>query len=255
MLVTSALLPLSSYLILNRCVNLATLAYRKPIDISLAFDGYTHVRDYSTIKSEIELVHGRPTFYNDDFSGVQALLCDLGNYEYALCIRGTDSIKDLLFDAHFVQSTVERGQGKVHTGMRLQQKRLMMMCEKDIHRNMKHPESKLSIIGHSCGAGIGLITAHQLGKLYQNRVSTVGFGCPRVGNRAFVDSLVDILTADAICIVKHGNDPVADWPPFKHYTSPPVTVLTGGASIQGDVLRWNLRDHRIESYKCGVSKL
>jgi hypothetical protein len=251
----SLLLPLSSWCALNVGVNLATLAYRSPVDISRVYHGRSDVADHDAIRAELKGMLSEPVYYDDRSTGTQALLCQLDEHEYALCVRGTDGWRDLLIDAHFRHSAIPDGVGRAHSGMQLQQRRLMRLCADDIHARMHDTDATLTVVGHSCGSGIGIIAAHHLGRAYPGRVAVLGFGTPRIGDRAFADSLIETLSHDRICLVKHGRDPITQIPPFRGHYASPHTVLTGGATQHTPPHRWRLRDHDIEQYRLGVQAL
>lgn len=94
-----------------------------------------------------------------------------------LCIRGTNSIWDLVSDANIVKTKSSCGKVKFHRGFYNSAKTLVDKIEKQQLLNKK---DTYRICGHSAGGAIGVIAAYELQLKNYNIEEVVSFGSPKV---------------------------------------------------------------------------
>lgn len=117
-------------------------------------------------------------FFN--VKGAQGYLLKDLNDQYVLSFRGTESAGDVLADLKARMKTESSG-GDVHRGFKGELDKLWPSIEKALTK-----VDTLYITGHSLGAAMATIAASRI----QDKVlALVTFGSPRVGTRAFVNSL------------------------------------------------------------------
>lgn len=127
--------------------------------------------------------------------------------------RGTESWKDVLTDASvyknplpFMEDTAPSA--KVHRGFFTHYRAVLDAVKEYITR---HTDRKRVVItGHSLGAAIAVLCASRIKDDFDDdNVRCVVFGCPRVGNSAFVRRAEEIIDIERFVV---GNDPVSDIP-------------------------------------------
>lgn len=121
-------------------------------------------------------------------------------------IAGTDDVKDIITDMRVAPSRFngEADDVKVHVGFEQAYRDI-----KDTLEKYTIDEQKVIIAGHSMGGAIATLAAYKISK-YVPDVTCVTFGCPRVGNRAFVKSFNNLIT-DSYRFV-YRNDIVTEVP-------------------------------------------
>lgn len=108
-----------------------------------------------------------------------------------IVFRGTDSIQDLFMDLRYWKKKIPYGNRgskiRVHSGFIDAYK--SKGVRDAIHSCITPQINKLQISGHSYGAALAVLCAVDVQYCFSNRdVEVVLFGCPRVGNAAFVHS-------------------------------------------------------------------
>ena len=133
---------------------------------------------------------GPTQMFSVDRVGAQYLLRKK-NGELQIAFRGTDTLKGVLSDIRFWKKNVPYGNTRtpirVHTGFF--DAYTGSGVRDVIHTFVTEDVRKISIVGHSYGAALAVLCAVDLEQNFRNReYSAVLFGCPRVGNAAFVRS-------------------------------------------------------------------
>lgn len=104
-----------------------------------------------------------------------------------IVFRGTSIRGDELIDADIRYYTYPGTNIKVHKGFY----KYYLSMKDQIANIIKNKNKQIYITGHSLGASVALITAYDLKDL--NPIVTL-FGCPKTGNKDFVDSFTSIKT-------------------------------------------------------------
>ena len=112
---------------------------------------------------------------------------------------------------------------QVHQGFQRSLNRLwddVRNCVVDYRRN--HPQAEICFTGHSLGAALAVLASSRFS---DPNISLYTFGCPRVGNQAFVDRVLDKPSKQIFRFV-NVNDSVAHVPPESiFYRHVPETCL------------------------------
>lgn len=130
-----------------------------------------------------------------------------------VAFRGTDSWKDALVDAAVLKKTLPFMQdtdpdARVHAGFFAQYRAAVDAVNEYLAR---HPHRSRTIVtGHSLGGAVATLCAALLkDELGEGRCRCYVFGCPRVGNSAFVSRVDELLDLRRFVV---GYDPVANIP-------------------------------------------
>ena len=128
-----------------------------------------------------------------------------------LSFRGTDGGQDLLMDAKVLPVTVPwRPTCRAHRGFLMALE--AVWCDLVYHLGPSQPEV-LYITGHSLGGALAMLAAHRLtqqeGCPPPTAVYTIG--CPRIGNRALVQSISESVQAYRVV---WAGDTVSRMPPW-----------------------------------------
>ena len=150
------------------------LAYRSP---------------YCFRDSDIELIEGAiPQFI--DVNDCQALIFNRGD-ALVVAFRGADSCEDIYSNLHIHMTEFSIGHipcGSVHTGFLNYYARIrrevMYAVNHHLINNIGRP---IVFVGHSLGATSCMIAALECALASAAPISCYTYGCPRVGNQAFVE--------------------------------------------------------------------
>ncbi|GHV18616.1 hypothetical protein FACS189425_07730 [Clostridia bacterium] len=160
------------------------------------------------------------SFENCEEVGVQYYIGQK-NDVLIVAFRGTDSLQDLATDLDFWAKHVPYDNPdskiRVHSGFIKAYKSDCVRAR--IHKFVDNSVNTIYVTGHSYGAALALLCALDLQYNYPEKYYEVTvFGCPRVGNRAFVKSYNKRLIKTIR--FENGNDVVTKIPPalfgFKH---------------------------------------
>ena len=91
--------------------------------------------------------------------------------------------------------------------------------------------SSVTVVGHSLGAALALLDGVFLSLHIKELVTVVGYGMPRVGNRAFAN-FVDSQLAERVMHVNNKEDPIPTVPPMLlgyHHPSGEIHIQDSGA--------------------------
>ena len=143
---------------------------------------------YQSIQPEYPDVH--LSVIDDPQTDIQ---CSIRQKNNTLCIsfRGTDSLKDFITDIQFWKKKIpydnHNSKIRVHSGfIDCYKKQQIRDC---IHFCITENIKKIQLTGHSYGAALAVLCAVDLQYHFPKKDYEVFlFGCPRVGNRAFVSS-------------------------------------------------------------------
>lgn len=113
--------------------------------------------------------------------------------EVLLSVRGTKEIGDLLSDA-LLEAEPYRG-GQAHAGVKLSGqylvKKITPLLEQMLELSGKE-RAKLTIVGHSLGAGAGAVASIEFNDNPKIEASAIGFGCPALLSKEVAE--VDFIT-------------------------------------------------------------
>ncbi|MCL2717992.1 MAG: lipase family protein [Lachnospiraceae bacterium] len=187
---------------------------------------------------------------DDPASGVQ---CYLRRDKDTLLItfRGTDSLREWFSNLTFWKKTIPydniTSDIRVHTGfintykMKTVRGKILEAITGDTHY--------IKITGHSRGAALAVLCAVDIQYNYPDRdIEAVLFGCPRVGNEAFVKSYNK--RVDKTVRVENGNDLITKIPfPFMGYRHVGATVRIGAKRLP---FYYSANDHYPHKYLSGL---
>lgn len=181
---------------LCKCCELSMLAYKEPDEVGVEYDAF---------------YDGRP---NGGEDAEAYMWWEQGNSTVFIAFRGTESRSDVLADLDVRRARI-RGRVRVHNGFHRQLHSVIGGIESDIRARL--PE-RVVVCGHSLGGALATLAAAHLADLrVAPDVRCYVFGCPRVGNRAFVRWFTGVVTEH--WRVNNTDDPVPKIPislRFKH---------------------------------------
>lgn len=156
------------------------------------------------------------TIIDDKESGVQCYIRRVKN-NLNITFRGTDSLLDWKTDFKFCETTFPYGNHhskiRVHRGFLEAYKHPNVRDV--IHAHVKDNISSITIYGHSYGAALSVLCAVDIEYNFPDKdIEVIVFGCPRVGNHAFMKSYNKRVFKTIR--VENGNDivtkvPFASW--------------------------------------------
>ncbi len=141
---------------------------------------------YICLKKEQEKIEGKG--FRFPWQGEEVL-------DVLMVIRGTKEISDILSDA-LIETSPYKG-GLAHGGIQQSGNYLVKKHTpflETLLKESKRDKIRLSIIGHSLGAGAGAIAAMEFNKLRYIEAKAVGFGCPPVLSKDLSESTKDYIT-------------------------------------------------------------
>ncbi|KDC53950.1 lipase family protein [Pseudoalteromonas sp. S3431] len=136
--------------------------------------------------------------------------------ESVIAIRGTDTIRDGITDAHFGLSGGSNG-SMVHAGFNKTFYTMKPKLQEFVTANIKNKMTGgVHVVGHSLGGALATLSADWIKAEYSLPVKLYTFGSPRVGLEGFSRAATSRI--DKIYRCTHGADPVAKVPlwPFSH---------------------------------------
>ena len=209
----------------NQAVQLAALSYlakgmknTKSLNTRIS-SNLSNQFDFSTRKSPIQGVSGSAISHLFNLSTCFALVAQGRNSfkgDSVIAIRGTDSLRDGLTDAHFGLSGGQNGQ-MVHAGFNKTFYSMKPQLASFVNSNIKNNMNGcIHLVGHSLGGAIATLTADWIKAEYSLPVKLYTFGSPRVGLSGFSRAATNRI--DKIYRCTHGADPIAQVPlwPFSH---------------------------------------
>lgn len=172
--------------------------------LELSASAYRDIQPYSD--------HTCTAMIDNRQSGVQCFLRRKADI-LRITFRGTDSPKDWNTDFAFRQKVIPydntQSKIKVHTGFLNAYK--MRGVRDEILKSITCDTHYVKISGHSLGAALAVLCAVDIQYNYPDRdIETILFGCPRVGNRAFMLSYNK--RVNNTVRVENGNDIVTKLP-------------------------------------------
>jgi len=134
--------------------------------------------------------------------------------EVLMVVRGTKSITDIITDGLLAPEDY-RG-GKVHAGF-LESGTYLVETHVELLRKLRKMATKdkvkLTLIGHSLGAGACSVAAMELNEFEDIEAKVVGFGCPSLLSKELAESTEDYITtviADADIVPRLNDITVAN---------------------------------------------
>ncbi|CAJ1937994.1 unnamed protein product [Cylindrotheca closterium] len=195
---------------LNEQLELALLAYAdtmKEIQVTLQRD-----YDCELAYCDMESTPGRPSHFiavnknsvEKKQSALSFLSSDSSTLEVIMVVRGTKTITDIITD--LLMDEEEYKGGHCHNGI-LESGQYLAGKHTTLFRNLLQASGKkkikLTLIGHSLGAGAATIAGMELNELPEMDVQVIGFGCPALLSKELsqkTESFVTTVVADNDCI-------------------------------------------------------
>jgi len=169
----------------------------------------------------------------------------LSKHRKRICVvfRGTDSIKDWLFDILFNKVKLPDG-SRVHKGFYKQLKTEITKLDSCVLELLnKHSDYEIIITGHSLGAALATIYGYLLSNKIDKNISVISFASPKVGNKKFSKFFSNKSN------LKHyrftnDNDIVPMLPPLSNYHHNGILIKLGNKT-KGIP---SVKDHSIANY-------
>ena len=163
---------------LNDALHLAEISYLDSIDEMKQELALRANDEWEMIYCQLESLPEQPSHYIAIKKGQSRWSNTL---ELLLVVRGTKNIPDMLTDS-LMDDTDYRG-GKAHTGI-LRAGHYLVSRHMPTFENLldlsKKKNIKITLVGHSLGAGAAAITGMELNELDNFDVQVIGFGCPAI---------------------------------------------------------------------------
>eukprot|EP00979_Chaetoceros_neogracilis_P011685 scaffold2946_cov278-Chaetoceros_neogracile.AAC.16 len=177
---------------LNDALHLAEISYLDSID---------EIRSQliDKTKDEWELVYAQLDSYPEQPSHYLAIKKGQSRWssqlEVLMVVRGTKTVPDILTDA--LLDNEDYQDGKAHAGI-LRSGKNLVDKHKDLMQNLldvsKKKRIKLSLVGHSLGAGAAAIAGMEFKRDDKFDVEVIGFGCPAIISKELSESTKDYIT-------------------------------------------------------------
>jgi predicted lipase len=155
-------------------------------------------------------VYNNKAKYTNELYQTHVNILNINNTLY-ICFRGTSSLRDwkINLDSRLIQQNKNDDIFKVHKGFYTQYNSIKNIITSYIVQNYTY--NNIVICGHSLGGALATICAFDLyDNIYNNNITCVTFGSPRVGDKNFV-RLYNKYNINTHRIVISG-DPVPKWP-------------------------------------------
>ncbi len=208
----------------------------------LSYCGYAYLDDQPKLTSEEVIV------IDDKGTDVQCYI-RVRAKKIIITFRGSESKKDWDADLNFKKMVMPydnmAGKIKVHSGF------ITSYKDKNIRDRIAqiirqyNDRQKIYITGHSYGAALAMLCAVDLQYNFPNKYYEVYlYGCPRVGNAAFVKSYNKRVVNTFR--VENGNDAVTKVPfNLMGYRHAGVKIRVGGVRVMGLYVKGS---HAVSSY-------
>lgn len=218
---------------LNEQLQLALLSYAdtmEEIQTTLRKD-----YDFELAYCDMASTPGRPSHFIAVNKGsiekkehaLSFLSSDASTLEVIMVVRGTKTITDIITD--LLMDEEEYKGGHCHNGI-LESGQYLADKHTQLFRNLLQVSGKkkikLTLIGHSLGAGAATIAGMELNELPEMDVQVVGFGCPALLSKELsqkTESFVTTVVADNDCIPRTSSATMLnaildmasfDWTPY-----------------------------------------
>lgn len=184
---------------LNRYMHLAELGYST--DMNNIQQQLRNTFGYELIYCNMDSLPNQPSHFvaiKKDQSHWSSTL------DIMLCVRGTATVTDVITD--LLADEVEYRGGKAHSGICKSGKYLVEKHKDTLLSLLKESGKKkirLTLIGHSLGAGAASIAGMEFQDLPEFEVSVIGFGCPALVSKELSESAKSYITtivSDNDCI-------------------------------------------------------
>jgi hypothetical protein len=213
------------------------LAYDRPDIIKGYYNNKKGSNDYET--EFITKLVSEPEFIKDDLSGAQGYIFETDTY-FNISFRGTNDLMDVFNDINAILIPFFTFDCKVHCGV-LHQFKQLQHCFK-----VETLKSKQIIVnGHSLGSALAtLFSVYYCNDL---DITCIGFGTPRVGDKAFVDLFGK--SVQQAGFMKWGSDPICKIMIGDDYCTTLEPVHYGPLDAFEDIpILSKLPDHHILNY-------
>jgi len=218
---------------LNEQLQLALLAYAdsmQEIQTTLQKDF-----DCELAYCDMESTPGRPSHFiavnknsiEKQESALSFFSSDASTLEVIMVVRGTKTITDIITDLLMDEEEYKGGychNGILESGQYLAEKHTKLF--RNLLRASGKKKIKLTLIGHSLGAGAATIAGMELNELPEMDVQVIGFGCPALLSKELsqqTESFVTTVVADNDCIPRMSSATMLnaildiagfDWTPY-----------------------------------------
>lgn len=176
---------------LNDMLALANLSYADSIDDIV--DGLQNASEpMELVYCELASQPGKPSHFIALKKDQSMWSQDL---EVTMVVRGTKTLTDVITDC--IADSVDYRGGKAHSGI-LDSGLYLTDKHKDLLINLrklsKKRRIKLTLVGHSLGAGAAAIAGMEFNDMPQITAEVIGFGCPSLLNKELSESTKSYIT-------------------------------------------------------------
>ena len=224
---------------LKIAVQLAALSYKNPEVVMKMYEN----KETNLLKDCIQA----PEYIYDPVSDAQLYLFETETIMY-IAIRGTNSLIDVFQDLQIGLTDIQVGEKtcKVHEGAYRQFMALNAKMEEPVFKKLKENTKTIIFCSHSLGAMVSALFAVNICDQFSKRVEVYCFGCPRVGDKSFVNIFQELITKTTN--VKNGCDPLTKIMIGNDYCALPVTNYGRLDLFPKYVIMTDLPDHDIVKY-------
>lgn len=236
---------------------LSWLAYSSPDDLLKNWSDKSYVDQYEVLKRVSEI----PLYITCPSCDAQCYLVKYHPPEglfnndkptLAICARGSTSLMDWMCDGDVVQRKFKDASDNyldgvyVHSGFYEQFIGLFSIFDKQVKKHLDDG-GNLLCSAHSLGSSVCALAALNYGSIYPSQVFYVGFGTPRVGNKAFADKFNKCVGLKLR--IKNNRDPVSCTPPPINFHHVGEEYHLGPPDPLPDIpILLDVGDHYIQNY-------
>jgi len=195
------------------------------------------------IPSIVEIVYRK----SDCGAEVHAIVTDKTLY---FVFTGSDDALDWYHDAQLARVQFADASANVHKGFMIQYKSVQGFI-----RELSNKFKSLSIVavGHSSGAALSFITKCDISHFVNAKVDCIGFGCPRIGDKAFAAYVTQSLGMSLRVV--NDNDLISSLPSnLRGYRHCGLEVTIRSPTLWNSIRRWaapllyRIEEHYIATY-------
>ena len=158
---------------------------------------------------------------------------------FTVVFRGSESITDWMYDLNICPHVLSRDV-VVHSGFYSQLHDGGIYNEiQDVLRTvlLQYPDYTICSTGHSLGGALAILFAYEFTAKWKRAVTVVTFGCPKIGNEAFLRSFSSspFLQHYRVTI---SSDTITALPPFYNHVGTLITLSDSGLEVLQDIPWW-----------------
>ena len=177
---------------LNQALHLANISYLDSVEQVKSQLGVWTKNEWELVYAQMESLPEQPSHFLAIKKGQSRWSSQL---EVLMVVRGTKTVPDMLTDA--LLDDEDYRDGKAHAGILRSGKYLVEKHEgllEHLRELAKKKKIKLTLIGHSLGAGAASIAGMEFREKDNIEVQVIGFGCPAILSQELSESTKEYIT-------------------------------------------------------------